>query len=647
MDKRDLAILNCNEYLRENIGRYIEAFVSFYGENKRQEIQDKFSKAIFIGYQEPSNNEAFIHEVQKKYTERYLKEELKQNNMEDLYDKFFKNISFEHGSNFMENLKEYYRLHMLGEDGRKQDFIESGYNYFKNIKSDITMEDYMVYYNRGEIPEEYLEGKPWYIHNNVSYYIDKENINEKYESTRKRVLSDNENGLTEEEKMNFEGSLKFKQYLEILKCYENAYEKFLKIKQELKPHEEYIEKTKQFERMLENKTYKEYVQYIMDNYNFFKEDEMKEINEYLNSRSGLAPEYLKIISNSLIGEPLLKSFSKESQQIIEEKGKDYWKSKSIIKDRIDFFKLKGIDLGDNYDLYMNSKEAKSICPNYSTVSEVLKLKDEALNKFNNEFYSNTEKHRLIREEIKSKNLVSKEDSFNASIYTQNATCVNPNIVKTENGVDLFSLVIINVNSYDDCIDHFIVHELNHLYELSLTNYTDSKIEYICGWDYLTDDLNKEIEVDTINEDKEKRNYELFNEIINELIAQDISKKMVEENNFVFDEEGKAEYIGRTSYERTKVLVKQFYDEFRQEIIESRSNGNIEVILNRVGKENFEELNRLFEVFNEHFSGMNFYSIREDINNKKETEETKLYFEIINKTEEILENMKNYSNNMIR
>ena len=45
----------------------------------------------------------------------------------------------------------------------------------------------------------------------------------------------------------------------------------------------------------------------------------------------------------------------------------------------------------------------------------------------------------------------------------------------------------------------------------------------------------------------------FNEAINELIAQDISKIMASNNIFVFNDRDNTEYKGSTSYEETNFL----------------------------------------------------------------------------------------------
>lgn len=52
MKRKELSILEGNSYLRNNINTYLEAFVKFYGEDKRKYLEEKLSKAIYISYRD-------------------------------------------------------------------------------------------------------------------------------------------------------------------------------------------------------------------------------------------------------------------------------------------------------------------------------------------------------------------------------------------------------------------------------------------------------------------------------------------------------------------------------------------------------------------------------------------------------------------
>ena len=139
-----------------------------------------------------------------------------------------------------------------------------------------------------------------------------------------------------------------------------------------------------------------------------------------------------------------------------------------------------------------------------------------------------------------------------------------------------------------------------------------------------------------------KDYELFNEIINELIAQEITIQMHGDGIYLLNTKDDAKIKGGTSYESSISLVKEFFNTYKKEIIESRRNNNIQIIFDKVGKENFDRLNELFHKFYESFSGWEFYNLSTDINNKKNTERVRIYVDIINTRDEILKDMKIYS-----
>ena len=58
-------LLNCNEILRNNWSLLTEAFIDFYGEDKREEIISKFSKALPIAFNSPDYVEKAIKDIKK------------------------------------------------------------------------------------------------------------------------------------------------------------------------------------------------------------------------------------------------------------------------------------------------------------------------------------------------------------------------------------------------------------------------------------------------------------------------------------------------------------------------------------------------------------------------------------------------------
>ena len=77
-------------------------------------------------------------------------------------------------------------------------------------------------------------------------------------------------------------------------------------------------------------------------------------------------------------------------------------------------------------------------------------------------------------------------------------------------------------------------------------------------------------------------------------------------------------------------------------MESRKDGRIHIIWDRVGKENFDALNDLFQIFHKKFPEKEFRRLNTELSNKEETERTKLFREIVEQKIEILKRMEKYS-----
>ena len=179
----------------------------------------------------------------------------------------------------------------------------------------------------------------------------------------------------------------------------------------------------------------------------------------------------------------------------------------------------------------------------------------------------------------------------------------------------------------------------------MKNIEGNKYYGICGWDIVDGEYsNKSPDIVSLEDRKTKREYELFNEIINELISQEITEILFSLNGYIFNTKEDAKIKGGTSYENSLFLVKEFYNTYKKEIIESRRTGDMTELFNVVGKENFESLNKLFHEFYESFPGMSFYSLVQSINKKEETEQTKKFYELVDKRNEILKSMEEYSQN---
>lgn len=646
MTEKELAILNCNDYLRKNISAFVEAFVQFYGEEKRSDLTEKFKDAVFVGYQDISETEQYLNKIEKAYTKLYLKEELERVGLEGQLSFFFSDYSFSFYSIMpIANFENFYTLYTLGEEKRRDLFIKRGLANFQMVKPEATLEEYTKYFKEGSIPIDSFLGKPKYLYDNALYYIDNKNTEDEFNSSKEDFLKYFSDHLTQEEKNDFVHSEKFNIFKTAYECYQKASFKYENFKKTLYPYKKYVEKTKELEQSLSKKYYKDY---ILEASFLFSELERKEIEAYFNAITyKTPPACLKALSSSIYTVPITQSFSIEAQNKLENPNTPDYEKQSIMRDRVQYFKARGLDLGPDYIVYMQSKEAQMLIPTYEQARDITAIQEKYVNDFHNEYYTSTSRHKEIREEITNKGLLDPNDSFDASLYTLHGTFVSPNVKIENNELKLSSLVAIHVTDNDAYLDHKIVHELNHLYELAIHSCNGSNIEYLCGWDVLEANLDDTYqEVDTLHKRTEKRKYELLNEVINELISQDISKIMHENNMFVFNQRECAKYKGGTSYERLSSLTRDFYNEFFEDIIKSRKDGNRDHILNRVGENNMEALNQLLTQFNQQFGEFKYYQLLTDLSQNQETEATRTYYAFQTQKDIILNHMREYSKNSI-
>ena len=646
MEDRIISFLNGNENLRKAIPQFIEAFVSFYGEDLREEIEEKFSKTFFIGFQTPESTARGLNKLEDLKTKELIEKIIKQTScnlkVEDFIGDSFGGYSFKFKNlHPIKKLIEFWEQYKLGEIGRKEQFIKEGYEAVKRSIPNITEEEYREIFRSKTIPEKYDYLAPT-LRSNIEYYLNEKNCEDMLKINFRRIrpflekIDPTINFLNFDEKVK-EGlfdkiNIIIEKYQEAIKEYDSYIEQFAPFYQEV----EEAEKNKEL--------YKKqvFIDFIKENIDIIPEEKRVGLEEFYQNpamTNKVDPYVLFIFGTSFEGMTGLDSFTEENDELIKN-SKNEGNNLYIKKKRIEYFKKNGLDLGDEYETYVNSVEAKKIWPKKERVKAFFESKEKYINIYNNKYYTSISSYKKMVEEVDKIGLINKDDGISAFNYVKKQTFIASNI-RDNNGYELSPLLFINFDDYDDnSIDHKIVHELNHIFELCLINVTKDKYEGYCGWDYLEDTISQERvkEVDTIN-DREKRKYELFNEIINELIAQDISKKMHEEKRYIFDNPNNSKYQNTTAYDHTKFIVNDFYNEFKDTIIKSRRNGNINIIFEEVGKENFEELNSLFDIYFNNFSGFKIYQVLGDIKENKDTELTRIYYDLVNRKNKIMDKMR--------
>lgn len=638
--------LNAYRTLQENISKYIDVFVDFYGEDKRDEIERKFNNATFVGYLSPERQQVELAKLIKEKSKELESKVLEYNetslDSKDLFDTYDYSLKISQPINNYQNFIELYKL---GKEGRKEKYIEDTYNDIKKYLNELTKEEYLKIIETKVLPEKY-QNIPYWLKNNIQYTTNLQNIEENYEKSFNKASSlirkiiprctlDNFDINNEEiEKLD----KVIEKYKETLKEYENFEKENIEYFNEMQVN-------KDLEISLREKYYKEF---LKENIDLIKEDDRQGVIEYLNdSKKSYLMNYSvrRLLGSSIQSESILESFYEEQEDILNNEETSTFIKNNIIENRIKYFNNIGINLGNNYNLYLENEDVKSNWPTKERLEKFRATKNKLINNFMKEYYLNTVSHKRLRQVVDSKNLLNKDDGLDQTMYNSSLgkTCVATNLKEIDGKLEAAPLVMISFGGFDGALDHDIIHELNHLYELSLESVINNKAVYLCGWDICEDDIVGEVnDYIDITKEEPKRSYELFNEIINEVIAQEIEEKMHEKGIHILDSSRNSKVKGNTSYEASFFIIKDFYKEFRDEIIKSRSNGNIKEILDIVGEKNFNDLNDLFDIYFENLSGLKKMQLLDDIKNNRTTNLTIKYYEIVDKSKEIMERMREES-----
>lgn len=575
--------LNTTKTIVENLPRIIDVFVSFYGEENRTYIENKFRNLLIIGYGNPENLRYILSKIEKNKSNELIDSFFNKLNIStldrnDLKNKIFSFFDLDYS--YLTPISEYIKYKELDKNDKLyNDFKKKAFNFLKSFNSNLTLENMEILEKEGAFLE-----------------IDK----------------------------------LIPLYKEIVNLYNEEINKLNNYEEESK----YYNKLK---NELENKYFKE----LLDEFSYLIPlDEKEKIKTYFDRSLFDCPITKSYFAISLTCTSLIDAFSLENENLLIN-GFD-WQKNSIKNDRIEFFKKNGFDFGNNYDLYMENLDCIKIIPSYEIINKIKSKKKELNDLLLNEYYKSTNEYKFNRERIKEKNLLIKDDGYNVNAYVNGYAFVSPNLTYKDEEYVLFPIMCIN-NYIEEYMDKTIIHEFNHVLELDLVSKENNRCHFCCGWDILEESLDSyEEKIESLEKITIKREYELFNEIINEMIAQEITTNMHENGIYIFNDKNNAKIKGGTSYENSLFLVNSFFEKYKKEIILSRRDGNIEILFNKVGKENFESLNELFHGFYETFNNSKYYSLLDDISNKKDTELTRKFSEIISKRDHILNLMNEYN-----
>ena len=173
--------LNCREHFLNNIEMLKEAFIKYYGEERREEIEEKFGKALFVAYRGPDSTAHFLRELREFFSTEIVDKKLGE--VETSLSK--KDIFGSYGLDSPSILpityyQDFYELYELGPEGRVEKFKKDSLVQIRKTLPEFTEEEYEEMIRTQTIPEKYSQIRLW-MKDNLRYYSDLGNAERAYE----------------------------------------------------------------------------------------------------------------------------------------------------------------------------------------------------------------------------------------------------------------------------------------------------------------------------------------------------------------------------------------------------------------------------------------------------------------------------------
>lgn len=306
----------------------------------------------------------------------------------------------------------------------------------------------------------------------------------------------------------------------------------------------------------------------------------------------------------------------------------------ILKKRINLLNNLGYNFGENYSDYVNDSNCSKAVDMLKMLAEIkqsVKLDCER------EICSLKAETQTIVNQLNTKKLkFTKYDQYAINcVLNKDVTAGSITFDVSTNDDEICPIFCLNLGSLLT-VDETLIHELNHVLEMNVISKNEKdEYTYACGWQHGLRSFEKCI-LDP--------QYKMINEVINELISQDIIQIMRENNGCIF--EPKSENIDYVSaYNIGFIIIKDFFEKYKESIIQSRLNNDLNIIYDVVGKENFEELNELLVSFCNTF---NLSDLDLNGNIVVENNYKRLSYEAFtSKRDNILIKMYEYSSNLHR
>lgn len=349
-------------------------------------------------------------------------------------------------------------------------------------------------------------------------------------------------------------------------------------------------------------------------------------------------------------EGYISYFSKENEDKMSNPEEGIY----IKKYRIKYFNNLGIDLGKNYEDYVNNPEVRRLWPNQELIETIEKARAETYELTIKDFFLTMPMYQENKDTLENTGFTTKnEKAFQFETYVKNQWHISPNYIMKENQDvtnedDCFTLhpiIVFSASADNGDFDKNIIHELNHLVEERIKNIIKTIVENTINFGVSAETgFNCKSDEEYI-EELEKTKYELFNETINDIIADEITKLMHDKGIFLFTDPNYQNKKEETFsvYNYSKPLIQGFFNEFRKIIIHTLMTGDKLSLYKIIDEENFDELNDLINEFYLCFevlkNNTRIKKALEDLEEGNTTEDSIMYQKFLNRSASILEKMK--------
>lgn len=363
--------------------------------------------------------------------------------------------------------------------------------------------------------------------------------------------------------------------------------------------------------------------YIMEFKNQLSAEDKRRLEEY--SKDG---NFYQLIGNldivKLIGninsDGLYSAFGNESIEKLNNATTPEWMRNDIISKQKEYFEILGIyDNSVSYEEFFKTPKAKASMPSDEFLKKVKYLQkyhhDAAIKKNTIE----TSNYNEIIKDVNTLNLSESNNNFIAGNILNRTICINNVVSNQEQGpVSMALLFFPPEAALDSYKDIMLIHEPSHAVSLCFAQGQEQINGQKCGLENL---------------ETEERCYEQINENINQRIAQEVTDMMHADGVFLFNSPNQ-KTSGSTGYEHSNIVVDNFYTAFYEDIKKAFISNSKEKFIEKIGSDNFEQLSA---VVNE-FSQQPFYTILDSFANHEETFFTEKYFELVQKSANICDNM---------